>query len=78
MAEHATIQPHPMNSARNWEEKPRGEGLAPGNKNVYGVPTALQKKTIITSRFPEARSQLLAVQPKRGKTLKTFDMNYIK
>ena len=46
--------------------KPRGEGLAPGNKNVYGVPTALQKKTIITSRFPEARSQLLAVKPKRG------------
>ena len=46
--------------------KPRGEGLAPGNKNVYGVPTALLKKTIITSRFPEARSQLLAVKPKRG------------
>ena len=31
--------------------KTRGEGLAPGNRNVYGVPTALLKKSIITSRF---------------------------
>ncbi len=46
--------------------KPIGEGLAPGNRNVYGVPTALLKKSIITSRFTEARSQLLAVKPKRG------------
>ena len=46
--------------------KTRGEGLAPGNRNVYGVPTALQKKSIITSRFTEERSQLLAVKPKRG------------
>ena len=66
MAEHATIQPLPMNSARSWEEKPRGEGLAPGNRNVYGVPTALLKKSIITSRFTEARFQLLAGQSKRG------------
>ena len=66
MAEHAAVQPHPMKSARNWETKLRGEGLAAGNRNVYGVPTALQKKSIITSRFTEARSQLLAVKPKRG------------
>ena len=43
--------------SENWVEKPRGEGLAPGNKNVYGVPTALLKKSIIKSRFTEARSQ---------------------
>ena len=65
MAEHAAVQPHPMNSARNWETKPRGEGLAAGNRNVYGVPTALLKKSIITSRFTEARSQLQAAQTKR-------------
>ena len=75
MAEHAAVQPHPMNSARNWETKPRDEGLAAGNRNVYGVPTALQKKSIITSRFTKARTQLLAVKPKRGKT---FDENVLK
>ena len=46
--------------------KPRGEGLAPGNRNVYGVPTALLKKSIIKSRFTEARSQQIADQSKRG------------
>ena len=43
------------------------EGLAPGNKNGYGVPTALLKKSIITSsRLTEAHSQLLAAHPARG------------
>ena len=46
--------------------KTRGEGLAPGNRNVYGVPTALLKKSIIKSRFTEARTQQIADQSKRG------------
>ena len=62
---HATIQHLPTNSENSWEQR-RGEGLSPGNKNVYGVPTALLTNTIITSRFTEARSQLLAAQPERG------------
>ena len=44
----------------------RGAGLAPGNKTVYGVPTALLRKSIIKSRFTEVRSQQEASQTKRG------------
>ena len=65
-AEHATIQPLPMKSAKNWKETRRGAGLARGNKTVYGVPTALLRKSIITSRFTEVRSQQEAAQTKRG------------
>ena len=46
--------------------KTRGEGLAPGNRNVYGAPTALLTKSITNSRMPEVRTQLRAVHTKEG------------
>ena len=58
MAEHATIQPTPKKLAFACRTTQ--------TKNVYGVPTALLKKSITKSRFTEVRSQQIADQSKRG------------
>ena len=52
--EHATIQPLPMNSAKNWEQKPEGDGLAPGTQKCLRSPNRTADE--IYHQFKNARS----------------------